>query len=69
MKLRKKTKEKEAIRCARCEQSFTSFNALKVHSKSHLSTLHEIKMLQQGHIPDETKMGVTFKGKNRVIIS
>ena len=69
MKFRKKKAAKEVVRCARCEQSFTSFNALKVHSKSHLNTLHEIKMLQQGHIPDETKMGVTFKGKNKVIIS
>ncbi len=53
----------------RCEQMFHSWRALKIHSKSHLATLKEIRMLQKGHVPDETKMGVEFRGKNRIIVS
>lgn len=69
MKKLLKKKKNVSVKCMRCDQFFTSWNALKVHSRTHLQTLHEIKMLQQGHIPDETKMGVTFRGKNKVIIS
>ena len=69
MKLLRKSKIKKEVKCMRCEQTFSSWKALKVHSKTHLSTLREMKMLQQGHIPDETKMGSTFKGKNKIIIS
>ncbi len=70
MKLLRKSKiKKTEVKCMRCEQTFPSWKALKVHSKMHLGTLREMKMLQQGHIPDETKMGSTFKGKNRIIIS
>jgi hypothetical protein len=63
------TKKKKTISCMRCEQSFTSWKALKKHSKSHLSTLKEMKMLQSGQIPDETKEGRGFKGKNKIIVS
>jgi hypothetical protein len=66
MKLKKK--KSRPVQCARCEQIFPSFNALKVHSKTHLSS-GEMKMLQQGHIPDETKLGSTFRGKNKIIVS
>ncbi len=62
-------KKKRPVQCARCEQTFPTFNALKVHSKTHLQSLHEMKMLQQGHIPDETKLGSAFKGKNKIIVS
>ncbi len=65
MKLKKKVRR---VQCMRCEQFFPSFNALKVHSRTHLQ-MQEMKMLQQGHIPDETKMGVTFRGKNKIIVS
>ena len=68
-KLIMKKKKSKAVKCARCDQVFPSFSALKVHSKSHLQSLSEVKMLQQGHIPDETKMGVTFRGKNKIIVS
>ena len=64
-----KKKKARPVKCARCEQIFPSFNALRVHSKTHLQSLSEVKMLQQGHIPDETKMGVTFRGKNKIIVS
>lgn len=55
--------------CMRCERQFPSKKALQVHSKSHLQALYEIKMLEQGHTPEETKLGSEFKGKNRVIVS
>ena len=67
MKLKKK--KSHPVKCMRCEQIFSNWNALKVHSKTHLQSLSEVKMLQQGHIPDETKMGVTFRGKNKIIVS
>lgn len=67
MKLKKK--KSRTVQCARCEQIFPSFNALKVHSKTHLQSLQEMKMLQSGHIPDETKLGAAFRGKNKIIVS
>lgn len=63
-----KKKKARPVQCMRCEQVFPSFNALKIHSNSHLQ-MREMKMLQQGHIPDETKMGSTFRGKNKIIVS
>ena len=69
MKNLRKSKAKKNVKCMRCEQTFPTWNALKAHSKTHLNTLGEMRMLQQGHIPDETKMGSNFKGKNRIIIS
>lgn len=68
-KLVMRKKKARHMQCMRCEHEFMSWNALRVHSRGHLQTLHEIRMLQQGHIPDETKMGMTFRGKNRIIIS
>ena len=61
-------KKSRPVQCARCEQVFPSFNALKVHSKTHLN-MQEMRMLQSGHIPDETKLGSAFRGKNRIIVS
>ncbi|MEK6888021.1 MAG: hypothetical protein AABX14_03695 [Candidatus Aenigmatarchaeota archaeon] len=66
--LRRK-KSKATARCMRCEQVFPNWNALKVHSRTHLQTLREMKMLQSGHIPDETKLGAAFRGKNKIIVS
>jgi hypothetical protein len=64
----KKTK-KQVFTCMRCEKQFPSMNALRVHSKAHLQALKEMKMLEAGQTPVETKLGSEFKGKNRVIIS
>ncbi|HLC77174.1 MAG TPA: hypothetical protein VJH04_03130 [archaeon] len=69
MKIMRKKLKKTIVKCMRCEQTFSTWKALKVHSHGHLDTLREIKMLQHGHIPDETKMGAGFKGKNKIIIS
>ena len=60
---------KKSYKCARCSATFSSRNKLKEHSKSHLKVLEEMKLLQQGHVPQESKIGEKFKGKNRVIIS
>ena len=55
--------------CMRCEKQFTSRKALITHSKAHLQALHELKMLEEGHVPVETKLGGEFKGKNKIIVS
>jgi hypothetical protein len=69
-KIRRLPKEKEPLNvCARCEKHFSSRQALKTHSKSHLNALHELKMLEEGKVPDETKLGSEFKGKNKVIVA
>ncbi|MBI3190440.1 hypothetical protein HYZ41_01920 [archaeon] len=69
----KKVKEKKEKSykniCMRCEKQFTSRAALKAHSKSHLQALNEIKMLEEGHVPIETKFGAEFKGKNKIIVA
>lgn len=62
-------KKTESHRCGRCETACPSLNALRKHSKRHTETLAEIRLLQQGHLPEETKHGNAFRGKNRVIIS
>jgi len=71
-KKRRKQKDytpKKSYKCARCSATFSSRNKLKTHSKTHLKVLEEMKLLQQGHIPQESKIGEKFKGKNKVIIS
>lgn len=62
-------KKSEIHRCGRCEIVFTTINALRKHSKKHTATLAEIKLLQQGHMPVETKMGSEFRGKNKIIVA
>ncbi len=68
-KVAKASKPSNKYMCMRCERQFPSRKALQVHSKSHLQALYEIKMLEQGQVPVETKFGSEFKGKNRVIVS
>ena len=34
-----------------------------------ISYVPEIKLLEKGHMPSETKMGTEFKGKNKILIS
>jgi hypothetical protein len=53
----------------RCGKTFSSMLGLKRHSSEHLRELREIKMLREGFIPEETKLGFGFKGKNKIIIS
>ena len=65
----KEYKPRHIYKCARCDAIFSTRIKLKNHSKTHLKSLEEIKLLQQGHIPQESKIGEKFRGKNKVIIS
>lgn len=64
-----KTKKVAKFTCMRCERGFQTRKALQQHSKAHLQALYEIKMLEQGHVPEETKFGSGFKGKNKIIVT
>jgi len=64
----KRAKEKP-FKCMRCDKAFLSLIGLRRHSVEHLKMLQEMKMLKEGHVPDETKLGFGFRGKNKVIIS
>ncbi|MBI4896099.1 MAG: hypothetical protein HY832_00955 [Candidatus Aenigmarchaeota archaeon] len=55
--------------CMRCRKDFPSRPSLKSHSKSHTDALEEMKMLEKGYVPQESKLGSGFKGKNKIIIS
>ncbi len=62
-------KADEYNKCMRCEKEFPSRASLKAHLKMHSQAMHEIKMLEEGFVPVESKIGMEFKGKNRIIIS
>ncbi|MEM7819674.1 MAG: hypothetical protein QXD48_02490 [Candidatus Aenigmatarchaeota archaeon] len=62
-------KIKDKYKCIRCGRLFKSRLALKRHSNEHLRALKELKMLQEGYVPEETKLGFGFKGKNRIIVT
>lgn len=64
-----KRAKRNTYTCMRCEKQFPSRNALKAHSKAHLQALREMKMLQEGFVPVETKLGAEFRGKNRIIVA
>ena len=57
------------IRCIRCNTFFSGIQALKIHNKSHLQSMKEMQLLEEGNVPSESKIGSNFKGKNRIIIS
>ena len=39
------------------------------HDKYFISYVPEVKLLEKGHVPAETKMGTEFKGKNKIVVS
>ena len=39
------------------------------HDKYFISYVPEVKLLEKGHVPTETKMGNEFKGKNKILVS
>ncbi|GEM_PF-3070197 len=69
IKIAKKSREVEYNKCMRCEKEFPSRGSLKQHLKMHSQAMYEIKMLEEGYIPVESKIGFEFKGKNRIIVS
>ncbi len=60
---------KKGFKCIVCTASYSSKGALRTHSKKHIRAFEDIKLLEKGFTPEETKVGTKFKGKNRVIIS
>ncbi len=68
-KIKTKKQPKPKHVCFRCQKGFPTRKGLKRHSKAHLQALREMKMLEQGHVPIETKFGVEFKGKNKIIVA
>ena len=67
----KEEKNNEQFTCLRCRKSFSSRASLKVHNRKHLNreSVDELKLLEQGHVPEKNKIGSEFKGKNKIIIS
>ena len=66
---KKPAAQTEYNKCMRCDKEFPSRDSLKKHLKMHSQAMQEIKMLEEGYIPVESKIGLEFKGKNRIIIS
>ena len=59
-----------SLKCIRCGQEFPSDIALRKHSKTHAGMARQdIELLRQGHVPEESKIGEGFKGKNKIIVS
>ena len=56
-------------KCSRCGADFKTWASLRTHSKKHTDMLKDIQLLRRGHVPAESKIGMKFKGKNKVIIS
>jgi len=66
---RKKRAPKQVFRCIVCSSVYASKAALRVHAKKHVRAFDDIKRLASGFVPEETKVGTKFRGKNKVIIS
>jgi hypothetical protein len=60
---------KKKFKCFICKQDFDTKRGMKQHTRKHMVALQDIKLLKEGYVPKETKVGSKFKGKNRVIIS
>ncbi|MFC2142910.1 C2H2-type zinc finger protein [Candidatus Aenigmatarchaeota archaeon] len=56
------------VKCFVCGKKFKNKRSLKIHGRQHIKAYEEIKLLQKGYTPDETKIGTKFKGKNKIII-
>jgi hypothetical protein len=42
---------------------------IKIRLPKQMPDVPEVTLLEEGHIPPETKIGTDFKGKNQVIIA
>lgn len=62
----------EGYKCRKCGDIFPTtldlqFHVNEIHNRK--PALREIRLLEQGFIPEESKLGMPFKGKNKVIIA
>lgn len=57
------------FKCARCGQSFSSHTKLVNHSRQHVEAGKNMNLLKQGYMPEESKLGSEFRGKNRIIVA
>ena len=73
-----KTKEKdfyelgEVHRCSRCGDKFKTKVDLELHINDvhkRKPALNEIRLLEKGFLPEESKLGMPFKGKNKIVIA
>jgi len=58
--------------CKKCGAEFNLKEELEMHDTQIHKTkmaIEELRLLEQGYVPDETKLGMPFKGKNRIIVS
>lgn len=60
---------KKKYKCFMCKASFDSKKGAKMHTRKHMVALKEINLLKEGFVPQETKVGTKFKGKNKIIVS
>jgi len=75
MKKRKVTKHqgnKMNYKCKKCKDVFTN----GIDFDQHISDAHstkiafvELQLLEKGHVPEESKLGEPFRGKNKIIIA
>jgi hypothetical protein len=68
-KLIRRFSKKTSVKCIRCNILFPNVNTLKAHNRTHLQKMKEMRMLEEGAVPKETKIGSSFRGKNRVVIA
>jgi len=66
-----KKEAKRKFKCETCGMKFDSFRGLSIHTgQEHKhEEVKEISLLEQGFVPDESKAGGSFKGKNKIIIA
>jgi hypothetical protein len=60
------------FKCKKCKKHFINKKELEEHHKQVHQTrmaYKELKLLKDGFVPDKTKTGHDFKGKNKIIIA
>jgi len=65
-------RREDSYRCKKCGDRFPTtldlqFHVNEVHKRK--PALREIRLLEQGFVPDESKLGTKFRGRNKVIIA
>ncbi len=56
--------------CIKCRKGFNNLKGLRKHTKIHPEKMSkDIKILASGKLPNMSKAGSGFKGKNKVIIT